>query len=251
MTEDMLIGWLGVLVAPFLASFMAVVVDRYPREAGVVAGRSRCDACHRPLTIIELLPLLSFAVQKGRCRGCGAPIPRWLPAFELAALLLAMQAMLSLGGGWQVWIATGLAVTLLGITWIDLRHFLIPDFLSLPLLMAGLALALADSAPWVSAFDRALGAGLGYLLLAGIAAGYLRLRGREGLGLGDAKLYAAAGAWTGWQGLPFVLLAASLAGLAGVLGLRLFGRRLGASDAVAFGPYLALGFWLVWLYGPP
>lgn len=251
MTDGALIGWLGVLAAPFLASFIAVLVDRYPLEEGTVAGRSRCNACRRPLTVVELLPLLSFVLQKGRCRGCGAPIPRWLPAIELAALLLAAQAMLVLGGGWQVWIATGLAVTLLGITFIDLRHFLIPDGLSLPLLLAGLALALVAPDPWASAFDRSLGALLGYLLLAGIAAGYVRLRGREGLGLGDAKLFAAAGAWTGWQGLPFVLLAASLAGLAGVLGLRLSGRRLGATDAVAFGPYLALGFWLIWLYGPP
>jgi len=251
MQTDGFIGLLAVLAAPFLASFMAVVVERYPLEEGTVAGRSRCASCARPLRAHELVPLISFLLQRGRCRGCGAAIPLWLPAMELAALLLTMQAMTVLGAGWQVWIAAILAVMLLGITTIDLRHFLIPDFLSLPLVLSGLSLALAAPDRWQSAFERSLGALAGYLLLAGIAAGYARLRGREGLGLGDAKLFAAAGAWTGWQGLPFVLLTASLAGLVGVLGLRLFGRRLGAADAVAFGPYLALGFWLVWLYGPP
>ena len=88
------------------------------------------------------------------------------------------------------------------------------------------------------------------MVVAAIGLAYRRLRGREGIGLGDAKLFAAAGAWLSWTGLPSVLLLAAAAGLAGhLLAARLTGRRLKGRE-LPFGPYLARALWLVWLYGP-
>ena len=83
-----------------------------------------------------------------------------------------------------------------------------------------------------------------------IASVYRRVRGREGLGLGDAKLLAAAGAWLGWQALPSVVLIAAACGLALALATALGGGKLGWTSRIAFGPHLALAFWLVWLFGP-
>ena len=80
---------------------------------------------------------------------------------------------------------------------------------------------------------------------------YHKIRGRDGLGLGDAKLFAAAGAFVGWQGLPLVLLVASGGGVVAILLLRLRGRVIGPTDIIPFGPFLGFGFWLVWLYAPP
>jgi leader peptidase (prepilin peptidase) / N-methyltransferase len=123
---------------------------------------------------------------------------------------------------------------------IDFRTYRIPDWLSLPLIAAGLLwAALEGERPW-SAY--LIGAGAGYASLALFGEVYFRARGREGLGLGDAKLFAAGGAWLGWQALPVLLAIAATAGLAFALATR---RR--AVSAVAFGPWLAVGIWLCWL----
>lgn len=133
-----------------------------------------------------------------------------------------------------------LGAMLAAIAVIDLRTLRIPDALSLPLIAMGVI--------WGGWFEDAngaahlLGACAGYASLAGFGALYFRLRGREGLGLGDAKLFAAAGAWLGWQALPLVLTLAAAGGLAFALATRR------ARDArMAFGPWLALGVWLGWL----
>ena len=121
--------------------------------------------------------------------------------------------------------------------------------MTLPLVLAGLA-----AAAWLepeALTGCAAGAALGYLFLRSGGLVYRRLRGRDGLGQGDAKLLAAAGAWLGAAALPQVILIAALAALAAALCLRLAGVRLDARSALPFGPFLALAPWLLWLYGPP
>jgi leader peptidase (prepilin peptidase)/N-methyltransferase len=125
---------------------------------------------------------------------------------------------------------------------VDLRTYRIPDWLSLPLVACGLAwAALAQPDRWPA---HAIGAAAGYASLAAFGELYFRLRGRDGLGLGDAKLFAAGGAWLGWQALPLVLALAAVAGLVFALAT---GRR-GRHARIAFGPWLALGIWLAWLF---
>ena len=120
-----------------------------------------------------------------------------------------------------------------------------PDALTLPLVVAGLAAAVAFEPEGLT--DRALGAVAGYLGLRAVGLLYSALRGREGLGHGDAKLLAAAGAWIGVRALPQVVLLAALAGLCAAACMRLAGIRLGAQSALPFGPFLAFATWLVWL----
>ncbi len=139
--------------------------------------------------------------------------------------------------------------TLLALAWIDAEHMFLPDALTLPLVLAGLGVcALLER--W-SLADHALGAALGYLAFRAVAIFYQVWRGRTGLGGGDAKLLAAAGAWLGWQALPWVVLAASLAGIAAALIARLLGHPVSRATALPFGPFLAIAIWLVWLYGVP
>jgi leader peptidase (prepilin peptidase)/N-methyltransferase len=135
-----------------------------------------------------------------------------------------------------------LAAVLLAAALSDARRLVLPDGLTLPLIPVGLGLAWLQP-PALTA--RLIGAVAGYLGLAGLAALYRRWRGRDGLGLGDAKLLAAAGAWVGWQALPSVLLIGAALGLAWALA-----RRLRADQPLPFGPFLAIGFWLVWCFGP-
>jgi leader peptidase (prepilin peptidase)/N-methyltransferase len=171
---------------------------------------------------------------------------RWT-AMGLASVLLGVWSGLAVGWPLAV-IGALLAVALLLIAVIDAEHFWLPNILTLPLGAAGLA-ASAFIGPG-SFVDHLIGAVLGFAVLAGLAALYKRLRGRDGLGGGDARLLAAIGAWVGWAGLPSVVVWASLAGLSWVLA-RIVARRAPSLDtALPYGTYLAIGAWLTWLYGP-
>lgn len=177
------------------------------------------------------------------------PPVRWprVAAMSLAALILGAWSSLVLA--WPISLVGALlGAALLLIAVIDAEHFWLPNILTLPLGAAGLA-ASAFIGPG-SLVDHLIGAGLGFGVLAGLAALYKRLRGRDGLGGGDARLLAAIGAWVGWAGLPSVVVWASLAGLSWVLA-RIVARRAPSLDtALPYGTYLAIGAWLTWLYGP-
>lgn len=135
-----------------------------------------------------------------------------------------------------------LALALFAISAIDLRRQRIPDVLSLPLLVLGLLWgAWAGDRSWAA---HAVGAVAGFGTLAIFGEFYFRWRGREGLGLGDAKLFGAAGAWLGWSALPMVLLIASLCGLL----FALLTDQARSDRKLPFGPPLALGFWLTWTF---
>ena len=171
---------------------------------------------------------------------------RWT-AMGLASVLLGVWSGVAVDGPLAV-IGAPLAVALLLIAVIDAEHFWLPNILTLPLGAAGLA-ASAFIGPG-SFVDHLIGAVLGFAVLAGLAALYKRLRGRDGLGGGDARLLAAIGAWVGWAGLPSVVVWASLAGLSWVLA-RIVARRAPSLDtALPYGTYLAIGAWLTGLYGP-
>jgi leader peptidase (prepilin peptidase)/N-methyltransferase len=235
------------IVAPVIGSFVGVVVRRLPQHEDFLFGRSVCPACGARLRARDMVPLVSWLWLRGRCRRCRAPIPLFYPVVELGALAVALSAAVVLSG-WMLWVSCAFGWTLLALALIDWRDYLLPDPLTLPLVPAGLLVA------WFAAPDelveRLIGVAAGFLVFVLIAAVYRRLRGREGLGHGDAKLLAGLGAWVGVGGLPSVILLASLLALAATFARRLSGIRLAAADPLAFGPYLAAAGWIVWLYGP-
>lgn len=236
-----------VVAAPLIGSFLGVVVARARTPRSILFGRSACPACGRRLGPGDLVPLVSWLALRGRCRQCGAGISAFYPAMELAALGVALWSA-ALASGWWVWISCLLGWTLLSLAVIDWRYFLLPDFLTLPLLAAGLLVAAALEPLALPA--RAIGAAAGLLFVVLVRQAYWMLRRREGIGLGDAKLLAAAGAWISWEGLPSALLVATFAALA--IALLRYVRRgsISATDRVPFGAFLCLGTWIVWLYGP-
>jgi leader peptidase (prepilin peptidase)/N-methyltransferase len=234
--------WLWpLLAAPFIGSFLAVLIRRLPRGALLTPARSSCEACGAPIGLRDLVPLLSALVLRGRCRACQAPIPPQHWHVEAAAILVPASALLCGTDAADLWPLCLLGWCLLALAWIDWDWLLLPDLLTLPLVLVGLAATWARDPSDVT--DHAIAAAAGYAALQLLALGYRRLRGREGIGAGDAKLLAAIGAWTGLAALPWVIMGGALAGLvlAGVLLLR--GQDVGGGTALPFGTCLALAGW--------
>lgn len=239
------LGALGLVAG----SFLGLVSVRLPAGEGVVAGRSRCGGCGRTLGPRDLVPVISYVIAGGRCRGCGAAIPVRYPLMELACAAIGVWAALSQPGSAAAAALTALlGWQLLLIAVIDGERFWLPDRLTLPLLGTGLVAAAMLEAPTLR--DSLIGAAVGFGTLRLLAWAYRRTRGREGLGGGDPFLLGAIGAWTGWIGLPTVLIWAATAGLSLVAARRLTGRSVSGADRLPFGVFLAIGAWLTWLLGP-
>jgi leader peptidase (prepilin peptidase)/N-methyltransferase len=239
-------AWTGPLVlAPFVGSFLAVLILRLPTGRPVVLSRSICEHCGTRLGVRDLVPLASYVIQRGRCRFCAAFINPTHLAVELAAIAVLLPPALVETDAARLWLDCLLGWTLLTLSWIDWQWMRLPDVLTLPLLLAGLLVT------WLRAptelAEHAAAAIMAYLSLQGLALAYRRLRGRDGLGAGDAKLLAAAGAWLGLAALPWVVLLASSTALLAALALSLAGHRLDRTSAIPFGPFLSLALWLCWL----
>lgn len=242
-----LAGIWPIAAGPIIGSFLGVVVTRAAAPRSIVVGRSACPSCGARLRIADLVPILSWLVLRGRCRYCARPIGAFYPAIELAAAGAALWAAILVSGG-LLWASCLLGWTLLALGLIDFRSYILPDFLTLPLIPVGLLVNWAlDPA---SLADHGIGAAAGFFFVVGLRYAYWKLRGQEGIGLGDAKLLAAAGAWVSWDGLPSVVLLAALIGLATALLQHWRHGGVSMSDRVPFGAFLCVGIWIVWLYGP-
>ncbi|WP_188073210.1 prepilin peptidase [Sphingobium jiangsuense] len=227
----------GGVLGLIFGSFLAALVMRWPEGRSVLSGRSCCDHCGRTLHAADLVPVLSHLASRGRCRGCGGRIDPVHMRMELGCAAIGVGAMLAApvpqALGWMV-----LGWGLLALAVLDARHYWLPDALTLPLALLGFAVA-----PWITGVglkEALVGAALGYGVLLALSLGYRAARGRDGLGLGDAKLLGALGAWFGWQALPFILLASSLLALAWVLLRALSGYAIDRTTRIAFGTFLCI-----------
>lgn len=238
---------ISILIAPLFGSFIGVLAVRLPFGRPIAWVRSQCDHCGRRLTLPDLLPVASWLWLRGRCRTCGASIGSLPFLLEVAAILIAVWAATETAG-WVLMATCALGWTLLALAVTDWKAFLLPDALTLPLIPAGLLVAFFV-AP--ASLPNHLGAAaIGFLGAIVLAFAYRRLRGRDGLGLGDAKFLAGLGAWLGIEGLPTAILFAAALGMAFVLATALRGRKLALADKIPLGSFLAAAGWLVWLYGP-
>ena len=262
--------WL-LLCAAALGSFANVLVYRLPMQIvrasdevdsskgafNIAVPASHCPSCHMPLKWWQNVPLMSFIWLKGRCAFCHAPIPRRYCWIELGTVLIAIACLSLFGIGVKALALFVLLYALWVLNWMDALYQLLPDVLTLGLLWTGLLLR-AWFAP-MSLDDAVWGAVLGYVLLYLPHVLYLKWRGEVGLGLGDAKLLAAVGAWLGLVHVPTVLLLACVAGLM-YGGVRFLGRarvthRVEAQDLrdlrrvrIPFGPFISMATALIVLW---
>ena len=225
-----------------LGSFINVVASRLPAKEQVWAGRSRCPHCRSRLPWYDNLPLVSYFCLKGRCRFCGAAISRRYPLVELAGGLLSLALWLRFP--WSpLLIAYGpFCGALLALSVIDLEHRLLPDAITYPGIVLGLALALF--LPHLTFLSAALGVllGGGFFFLTGWL--YEALTGKTGMGRGDVKLLAMIGAFLGARSLAYIIFISATLGTLVGLGLILAGGgwRGGQwrTTRIPFGPFLAL-----------
>jgi leader peptidase (prepilin peptidase)/N-methyltransferase len=230
----------GMLAGLIVGSFCATLVIRWP-AGRTMGGRSQCDACGRQLSPAELVPLLGWAAGGGRCRTCAARIDRRQPLIEIGCALVGALALAAEPA------PAGFAGALLGwallvLAWLDAEHYWLPDRITWPLAAAGLLLG-HGALP-----DRLIGLAAGGIAPWLLALAFRRLRGHDGLGLGDVKLMAGLGAWLGWQWLPHLLFAAAGAGL--LLAALLHCRKAepGGVGELPFGTCLALAAFPLWLW---
>ncbi len=222
-----------------VGSFLNVLIFRVPRGEEFVSTPSHCMRCGHRLKWYELIPILSYLLQRGKCRACKAPLSAQYPLVEglngaawLITVLLLRGDLLSTG------LYCALFSILVVLALIDWRSFEIPEGLNIAIFVLGLVRLFTDLQNWKLYVIGMCSVSLVFLLLWLVTAG-------RGLGLGDVKLMASAGLLLGW---PRTLLATLLGSLLGCI-IHLIRMRFGAGRKLAFGPYLAAGIWISALFG--
>jgi leader peptidase (prepilin peptidase)/N-methyltransferase len=272
LAQPAVLPWLALVLGLCIGSFLNVVIHRLPKmmerewraECAALAGqepraeapfnlmvpRSRCPSCSKPISALENIPLISYALLRGRCANCKAPIGWKYPLVEALAGVGAAYAawrfgfsLAALGAALFTWATIALA-------FIDQETGLLPDDLTLPLIWAGVLLNLNHA--FVSLPESVIGAVAGYLSLWLVYWGFKLITGKEGMGYGDFKMNAAVGAFLGWKVLPLVILLSSVVGLAfGALQMLAARGRWDGGFRFHFGPYLAVAGIVALYWGEP
>lgn len=214
----------------------------------LLTPRSRCPQCGHEVRWYENIPVLSYLGLRGRCSGCGTRISLRYPLVELATAALFYACAMRWGWSLTTLAWCGFSATLVALTLIDWDTTLLPDDITLPLLWAGL-LAAVPGWTAVPPVDAVIGAAAGYLSLWLVYWGFKLATGKEGMGYGDFKLFAALGAWFGWQALVPIILMASVIGAIVGIAMKL-ASSLREGKYVPFGPFLAGGGLAAMLWGP-
>lgn len=226
-------------------SFVAALCSRWANNESVISGRSRCDWCGQTIAPYDLMPIISYVILRGKCRGCDHKIGIWTIAVEVIAASIGAVSCLFLPAT-QALAAAVFGWSLLPLIILDYKHLWLPDRLLVLLVIAGLLFG-ALLTPDVIALDRAIGALTGFFSLEIIRLTYQRFRHLDGMGAGDPKLFGALGIWLGWQALPLILLIASAIGLGVLITVRAVTAR--HQEVFPFGSYLAVAGYLIVLAG--
>lgn len=226
-------AWLGLAVG----SFLNVCIHRIPAGQSVVSPPSRCPSCGYELRWFDNIPVLSYALLRGRCRRCARPISLRYPVVELVTMVLFLVHWWVFGWSALMVVRLAFACALLVLFAIDFEHHLLPNVITLPGIAAGLIVStVVPPGPRDAVLGMLLGGGVLWL----IGEAYFRYAGQEGMGGGDVKMLAMIGAFLGWQLVLVTLVLSSVAGaLIGMLVIAL--KRGDMKYALPYGTFLALG----------
>ena len=213
----------------------------------LIIPRSSCPHCGHQITALENIPVISYLLQKGKCSACGSKISSQYPLIELLTGVMTVGVVMVFGFSLQALAALFFTWALIALAIIDLKTTLLPDNITLPMIWAGLILN--HQFGLFTDFSSSLyGAVAGYLSLWALYHVFKLLTGKEGMGYGDFKLFAAFGAWLGWQYLPLIIILSSFAGAAIGIGMILL-RGRDRNIPIPFGPYLAIAGWIALIWG--
>jgi leader peptidase (prepilin peptidase)/N-methyltransferase len=236
----------AIIFGAIIGSFLNVCICRLPKDESIVRPGSHCPQCKNPIRSYDNIPLLSYALLRGKCRHCGQPISLQYPIVEGITALSSWILFVKFGPSLSYLFFFSFVAALTVITVIDLYHQIIPDVISLPGIGVGLlgSLVLAH----LRFFDSLMGLLLGGGSLFVVATVYQWLFKREGMGGGDVKLLAMIGAFLGWKAVILTILLSSLIGsLVGISIMIVKGKDF--KYAIPFGPFLSLGAVISLFYG--
>ena len=229
-----------------VGSYLNVVIYRLPRRLSTVMPRSRCPRCRAPIRAIDNIPVFSYLVLGGRCRRCGVEISWRYPAIEALTAICFVASLEWFGPNLEAVVAAGFCFVMIVLAMIDLEHFILPDVITLPGIVLGLALQFWI--PWATWQEALVGAAIGAGVLLAVAWGWYWWKGIWGMGLGDVKMLAMIGAFLGWRGVVVTLFLSSLGGsLVGALLIVL--GRMQLQSKLPFGVFLALAAILALFFG--
>jgi len=234
---------LAIILGGIWGSFANVCIHRLPINQSVVVKRSYCPSCKNNIKWFDNLPLLSFVVLGGKCRKCKKKINLQYFIVELLSVLSFVNIYYIFGLTITSLLLAILIIYFIIIFFIDLKHFIIPDILTFPLMVIGFIKSFdpyLNTSIFPNYINSLFGGIFGYLIIWSIILFYKKVRKKEGMGLGDAKLLAAVGFWFGWISIPFVLLISSLVALLYVAP-SLIKKSKNLTSEIPFGPYIILG----------
>ena len=247
----------GLLVGSFLNVViyrLPLILQQYRQPDHRIKGNglslslpaSHCPHCHQKLTCLDNMPLLSYILFGGRCRYCKIRIAWHYPLVELLSAGLSALIAWHFAFSWIALTSCVLVWCLIPLAVIDLRHQILPDQITLPLMWLGIVIN--SFSLYTDMHSSVFGAIAGYLSLWCVFHLFRLITGKYGMGYGDFKLLAALGAWLGWQSLPTIILLSSFSGAMIGVGLLLF-KRYQRDTPMPFGPYLVLAGWVVLMTG--
>ena len=231
-----------IVLGALWGSFANVCIYRLPLNKGVVTGRSFCFQCKKKISWYDNIPVISFVILSGKCRKCKNKIS---PQYLLVEILSAL-------GFFLIYFIYGVTTTTLFliilsvgfiiIFFIDLKHFIIPNSLTFPLMILGFLKSFDPNlnSLFPNYINSLIGGLFGYGIIWSIIFFYKQLRKKEGMGLGDAKLLSVIGFWFGWIAIPFVIFVSSIVALLSVIP-SLIKKSKNMSSQIPFGPFLILG----------
>jgi leader peptidase (prepilin peptidase)/N-methyltransferase len=233
---------------PTASSLQPPASDKY----NLVVPRSACPNCGAQNTAQKNIPEISYLFLRGKCANCSVRISIRYPIVEFITALLSAAVAWKFGFTWYTFAALVLTWMLIALTVIDFDTQLLPDNITLPLVWLGLLVSLGTSIAElklpVDAHSSIIGAVAGYLSLWSVFHLFKWITGKEGMGYGDFKLFAALGAWLGWQMLPLIILLSAFTGAVVGISLIVF-RGRDKNIPIPFGPYLAAAGWIALMWG--
>ena len=223
-------------------SFSNVCIKRLPRNLSI-SGRSYCLTCKKQIKWFDNIPILSFIFLKAKCRNCSARIDNQYFLVELISAISFLTIVFFFGITLESLLLIILSIFFVIIYFIDLKHYIIPNELTFPLMLIGFVKSFdpnLNQTIFPNYINSLLGGFFGYAVIWLIIFFYKKVRNKEGMGLGDAKLMAVVGFWFGWVSIPFTIFISSAVALVLVVP-SLIKKTRNMSAQIPFGPYIIIG----------